>query len=158
MIAVWTLQRSYQSSTILWPFQHSYQNVSVWAHQHSYENGTTLWPLQHSYQNITTNLWSLCEHISTATKTARHCYQENLSKRSRNTWEFSSRLIYRVGHNRIYAPYMTVCLVIFLPIIPCIHSIYMVLANPILSAIGVTSADLCEVLDGQYMACIYGSG
>jgi len=38
--------------------------------------------------------------------------------------------IYRVGQNRIYTPYMTVYLVIFLPKIPYIHRIYMVLANP----------------------------
>jgi len=38
--------------------------------------------------------------------------------------------VYRVGQNRIYAPYMTVCLVISLPKIPYIHLIYMVLANP----------------------------
>ena len=36
----------------------------------------------------------------------------------------------RVGQNRIYAPYMTVYLVISLPKIPFIHRIYMVLANP----------------------------
>ena len=35
----------------------------------------------------------------------------------------------RVGQNRIYTPYMTVYLVIFLPIIPYIHRIYMVLAT-----------------------------
>jgi len=39
-------------------------------------------------------------------------------------------LISRVGQNRIYAPYMTVYLVISLPKIPYIHRIYMVLANP----------------------------
>ena len=38
--------------------------------------------------------------------------------------------IYRVGQNRINAPYMTVHLVISLPKIPYIHRIYMVLANP----------------------------
>ena len=46
----------------------------------------------------------------------------------------------RVGQNRIYAPYMTVYLVISLPKLPNIHSmygsgqiytVYMVLANPI---------------------------
>jgi hypothetical protein len=37
----------------------------------------------------------------------------------------------RVGQNRIYTPYMTVCLVITLHKIPYIHRIYMVLANPI---------------------------
>jgi len=36
----------------------------------------------------------------------------------------------RVGQNCIYAPYMTVYLVISLPKIPYIHRIYMVLANP----------------------------
>ena len=39
-------------------------------------------------------------------------------------------LLCRVGQNRIYTPYMTVCLMISLPKIPCIHRIYMVLANP----------------------------
>jgi hypothetical protein len=43
---------------------------------------------------------------------------------------FSLFHICRVGHNRIYTPYMPVCLVIFLPIIPYIHRMYMVLANP----------------------------
>ena len=39
-------------------------------------------------------------------------------------------IINRVGQNRIYAPSMTVYLVISLPNIPYIHRIYMVLANP----------------------------
>jgi hypothetical protein len=38
--------------------------------------------------------------------------------------------ICRVGQNRIYAPYLTVYMVISLPKIPYIHHIYMVLANP----------------------------
>ena len=42
----------------------------------------------------------------------------------------STSLISRVGQNRIYAPYMTVYLVISLPKIPYMHRIYMVLANP----------------------------
>ena len=36
---------------------------------------------------------------------------------------------FRVGQNRIYTPYMTVYLVVFLPKIPYIYRIYMVLAN-----------------------------
>ena len=36
----------------------------------------------------------------------------------------------RVGQNRVYAPYLTVCLVISLPEILHIHRIYVVLANP----------------------------
>jgi len=36
----------------------------------------------------------------------------------------------RVGQNRSYTLYMTVHLVISLPGIPCIHRIYLVLANP----------------------------
>jgi hypothetical protein len=39
-------------------------------------------------------------------------------------------IILRVGQNRIYAPCMTVYLVISLPTLPYIHCIYMVLANP----------------------------
>jgi len=39
-------------------------------------------------------------------------------------------LLFRVGQNRIYTPYMTVYLMISLPNIPYIHRIYMVLANP----------------------------
>ena len=39
--------------------------------------------------------------------------------------------ICRVGQNCIYTPYMTVYLVISLPIIPYVNRIYMVLANPI---------------------------
>jgi len=38
--------------------------------------------------------------------------------------------ISRVGQNRICTPYMTAYLMIFLPKIPYIHRIYMVLANP----------------------------
>ena len=34
------------------------------------------------------------------------------------------------GQNRIYAPYMTVYLVISLPRIPCMHHIHVVMANP----------------------------
>jgi hypothetical protein len=43
-----------------------------------------------------------------------------------------NELMCRVGQNRIYTPYMTVCMVISLPKIPYIHRIYMVLvlANP----------------------------
>jgi hypothetical protein len=36
----------------------------------------------------------------------------------------------RVGQNCIYAPYMTIYLVIFLPKVPYIHRMCMVLANP----------------------------
>ena len=43
-----------------------------------------------------------------------------------------ARIIFRVGQNRTYTPYMTVYLVISLPKIPYIHRIYMVLANPII--------------------------
>jgi hypothetical protein len=50
----------------------------------------------------------------------------------------SLRMIFRVGQNRIYTPYMAVCMVISLPKIPYVHRIYMVLANPtdILKAAG----------------------
>ena len=41
-----------------------------------------------------------------------------------------SRLIIRVGQNRIYLPYVTVYVVIALPKIPYTHRINMVLANP----------------------------
>jgi len=46
----------------------------------------------------------------------------------------SQNCIYWVGQNRIYAPYMTVYLVISLPKIPYIHRIHMVLANPSLTS------------------------
>jgi len=39
-------------------------------------------------------------------------------------------IMVRVGQNRIYAPYMTVYFVIYLPKSPYIHRIYMALANP----------------------------
>jgi hypothetical protein len=39
-------------------------------------------------------------------------------------------IMFRVGQNRIYTPYMTIYLMISLPKIPYIHRIYMVLANP----------------------------
>jgi hypothetical protein len=38
-------------------------------------------------------------------------------------------IMFRVGQNRLHAPYMTVYSVISLPEIPCIHRIYKVLAN-----------------------------
>jgi hypothetical protein len=38
--------------------------------------------------------------------------------------------ICRVGQNRMYRPFMTVCLVMYLPGIPYIHRVYMALANP----------------------------
>jgi len=41
-----------------------------------------------------------------------------------------TRLITRVGQNRINAPYMTVYLAMSPPKVPCIHRIYVVLANP----------------------------
>jgi len=41
-----------------------------------------------------------------------------------------AQLLFRIGHNRIYALYMTVYLVISLPKKLYIHRIYMVLANP----------------------------
>ena len=55
------------------------------------------------------------------------CIAESLSKQNK-------RLppdVTRVGQNRIYTPYMTVCMVNSLPKIPYTHRIYMVLANPI---------------------------
>ena len=44
--------------------------------------------------------------------------------------KFAELLMPRVGLNRIYTPYMTAYLVIFLPEIPYINRIYVVLANP----------------------------
>jgi hypothetical protein len=38
--------------------------------------------------------------------------------------------MFRVGQNRIYTPYVTVCLVIPLPELQYIRRIYMVLAHP----------------------------
>ena len=49
---------------------------------------------------------------------------------SDHAWVWIAGLVCRVGQNRISAPYMTVYLVSFLPKIPYIHRIYMVLANP----------------------------
>ena len=40
------------------------------------------------------------------------------------------RTIFRVGHHRMYTPYMTVDLVISLPELPYIHRMYMVMVNP----------------------------
>ena len=57
-------------------------------------------------------------------------------------------LVYRVGQNRMYTPYMTVYLVMFLPKIPYVHRIYMVLANPtylVTTALTQTSLALCDV-------------
>ena len=39
-------------------------------------------------------------------------------------------LMCRVGQHRIYTPCMSVYLVIYLPKVPYMHHIYMVLANP----------------------------
>jgi hypothetical protein len=50
-----------------------------------------------------------------------------------------ARFTCRAGQNRIYAPYMTVLLVISLPEIPYIHRTYMVLANPTYMAYTVHS-------------------
>ena len=47
---------------------------------------------------------------------------------------YRSCTICRVGQNRTYTPYMTVCLVISLPKIPYIHRKSMVLGNPRASA------------------------
>ena len=44
-------------------------------------------------------------------------------------WGRPEPYIYRVGQNRVYAPFMTVYLVISLPKMPYIHRICMVLAN-----------------------------
>ena len=61
---------------------------------------------------------------------------------------------YRVGQNRIYAPYMTVYTVISLPKIPYIHRIYMILANPtyIYGIYGIMANTQ------SYTVYIYGSG
>jgi len=40
----------------------------------------------------------------------------------------------RAGQNRVFAPYLTVYLVISLPILRRIHCLYLVLANPTTSA------------------------
>ena len=52
-----------------------------------------------------------------------------------------STRICRVGQNLIYAPYMTVYLVISMPKIPYIHRTYMVPANP--TDMHVHAIDLC---------------
>jgi hypothetical protein len=43
---------------------------------------------------------------------------------------YSCMLMCRVGQHRIYTPCMSVYLVIYLPKVPYMHHIYMVLANP----------------------------
>ena len=48
--------------------------------------------------------------------------------------------ISRVGQNRIYTPYMTVYLVISLPIIPYVNRKYIVLANPIYKSFNVCTS------------------
>ena len=62
--------------------------------------------------------------------------------------------MYRVGHNRIYAPYMTVYLVISLPKVPYIHRIY-IWSWPTLLMFGLEAAGLivfiCRV--GQNCIC-----
>jgi len=55
---------------------------------------------------------------------------ELLKQGSFHVYSFMCYII-RVGQNRIYTPYMTIYLVISLPIIPYTHRIYMVLANPL---------------------------
>ena len=56
----------------------------------------------------------------------------------------ASRHVCRIGQNRIYAPYITVCLVVSLPKIPYIHRIYVVLANPTrVPSVHVTFGSAC---------------
>ena len=84
--------------------------------------------------------------------------------------------IIRVGQNRIYTPYMTVCMVIPLPRIPYIHPVYtykcIVMANPSYVLLGLPRPiyiiyiyGVCAVfLAGKspnirsYTVYIYGSG
>jgi hypothetical protein len=62
-------------------------------------------------------------------------------------------VIYRVGQNRIYTPYMTLCLVISLPKVPYIHCNYMALAN--LSYLRITHG--ANVLPTTATCCIMTS-
>ena len=64
----------------------------------------------------------------------------------------------RVSQNRIYAPYMTVYLVISLPKIPYIHRIYIVLANPSqVSMVGLarTTIYIPNIIRTIYTRCVY---
>jgi hypothetical protein len=60
-------------------------------------------------------------------------------------------ITHRFGQNRIYTPYMTVYLVISLPKIPCIHRIYMVLANPIFIACELRNRSISLLWDVCYI-------
>jgi hypothetical protein len=77
---------------------------------------------------LTRTLWRFCLLFNIASSTKEKlCWQVSHSHTShcRGTCP-----VPRVGQNRIYTPYMTVYLVIFLPKIPYIHRICRVLANP----------------------------
>jgi acetyl-CoA carboxylase beta subunit len=60
--------------------------------------------------------------------------------------------IIRVGQNRIYTPHMHVYLAIPLPKLPCIHRIYMVLANP-KHYTCITSRFRDRIMTGQRVKC-----
>ena len=71
----------------------------------------------------------------TADESTRHMtsfYNETLLSHSSQVMSRYTTLLCRVGQNRIDTPYMVVCMVMFLPKMPYIHRIYMVLANPTL--------------------------
>ena len=59
---------------------------------------------------------------------ARLGLMEHLEAVSQQAWNFyfpPKSLSLSVGQNRIYTPYMTVCMVVFLPKILYIHRIYL---------------------------------
>jgi len=72
-----------------------------------------------------------CAHVCMQSVRAPTCKFLNSLPHANSLIQANCRLICRVGQNRIYAPYMTVYLVISLPTIPYTHRIYMILANPI---------------------------
>ena len=69
-------------------------------------------------------------HVGCGWYTCFETIHLQMSRPVSQTQIFIFTCIFRFGQNRIYTPYMTVHLVIFLPKIPYIHRIYMVLANP----------------------------
>ena len=88
------------------------------------------WPNLHIYE---TRSWRRCSHSDSWHRCIAKKFVEEHDRDSRvlsdiipNILAGSCRFLHicRVGQNRIYTPYMTVCMVICLPNIPYIHRIY----------------------------------
>ena len=61
----------------------------------------------------------------------------------------------RVGQDCLYTPCMTVYFVVFLPKIPYMHRVYMVLANPMFSSLKVRTHKCTSWLNAQPQARVH---